>query len=64
MKRASLIIALIVVLSLVSGASAVFGQLKEGTDAPGFSLISADGDTVSLSDYSGRVVILHFWHAN
>lgn len=29
--------------------------------APAFTLKDADGENVSLSDYRGKVVILHFW---
>ncbi|WP_434615923.1 thioredoxin-dependent thiol peroxidase [Arthrobacter sp. A5] len=36
-------------------------QLKPGTTAPGFSLQDASGSTVSLSDFSGRNVVVYFY---
>lgn len=39
------------------------GQLsvQEGSPAPDFELTTLDGDTVKLSDYKGKKVILNFW---
>ena len=34
------------------------------TDAPGFALQDADGHSVSLSDFKGKVVVLHFIYTN
>ena len=45
------------------GAGAAFTavQAKEGDEAPDFELKDADGKTVKLSDYRGKVVLLNFW---
>lgn len=37
--------------------------LDAGVSAPGFSLSDKDGKTVSLSDFSGKKVILYFYPA-
>ncbi|RLD40343.1 MAG: hypothetical protein DRI86_15430, partial [Bacteroidetes bacterium] len=34
---------------------------KDGI-APNFSLITASGDSIRLSDYKGKIVILDFWY--
>ena len=38
-------------------------RLKAGDKAPAFSLPDADGNTVKLSDYKGRKVIVYFYSA-
>ncbi len=38
-----------------------FGVLKETTAAPDFSVKTLDGESVSLSDYKGKVVLLNLW---
>jgi len=51
------------VLVLVGASGSAFAaeaQPKVGEVAPAFSLTSLAGDTVSLSDYSGKIVVLHF----
>ncbi len=35
--------------------------IQEGDRAPEFSLPSLDGKQVSLSDFRGKVVLVHFW---
>lgn len=36
-------------------------QLESGNTAPGFNLSDADGNQVSLADYSGQNVIVYFY---
>jgi cytochrome c biogenesis protein CcmG/thiol:disulfide interchange protein DsbE len=36
-------------------------QVREYPDAPDFALRDLDGNTVKLSDYKGKVVIIDFW---
>ncbi len=38
-------------------------RLSPGDPAPGFSLADANGDTVSLSDYRGKPVVVYFYPA-
>lgn len=53
---------IVVFLILVFGKTGVSVKIiKEGDIAPEFSLPSVDGSTVRLSDYRGKVVMLHFW---
>jgi len=42
-------------------ASAAGGGPGEGDRAPGFSLASGDGRTISLAEYAGRPVVLYFY---
>jgi len=35
--------------------------LAVGTDAPGFSVKDTNGNTVSLSDFAGKTVVLYFY---
>jgi peroxiredoxin Q/BCP len=34
---------------------------QEGDKAPGFELLNQDGETVKLSDFAGRTVVLYFY---
>lgn len=36
-------------------------EFKEGQRGPGFSLMTLEGQTVSLKDYEGKLVVLNFW---
>jgi thioredoxin-dependent peroxiredoxin len=36
-------------------------MLEPGTQAPDFTLPDQDGEDVSLSDFRGRPVVLHFY---
>jgi hypothetical protein len=49
-----------VLMLLVAAAQPVAAQPEVGGQAPAFSLSALDGATVSLEDYRGRTVVLHF----
>jgi peroxiredoxin len=38
-----------------------FEAAEVGARAPGFELVSMDGDSMSLEQYEGQVVLLNFW---
>lgn len=74
MNRLLIKIIIIIGLSLISAFNYVYGQdiqdddakyatelLKAGTLAPDFQLATPAGQTVSLSDYKGKYIVLDFW---
>lgn len=63
MKRKTILLLAIMAILLI-GTSTSFGQLKELVKPPDFSLISSEGDTVTLFEQQGKIVILHFWKSN
>jgi peroxiredoxin len=38
--------------------------LPVGSQAPAFTLTTTTDKTISLSDFAGKTVILHFWKSN
>ena len=59
-----IILLLIVVAALVLFATHLLSRAAipaVGSDAPSFALPSQDGNTVSLSDYRGKWVVLFFY---
>ena len=54
-----LMVAMLAAMSLVLPAS---GAVNVGDTAPEFALVTTSGDTVRLSDYAGKVVLLNFFH--
>jgi len=65
MKNMYRIVFLISTLALLFiNAYAMEPQLKTNAKAPEFTLVSVEGDTLRLSDFYGKVVILHFWKSN
>lgn len=62
----SIIVNVAVVLALAAGYyfyqyRGVSDLLPEGTPAPPFSLQTLSGESVSLADYEGKLLVLHFW---
>lgn len=64
MKKIIWRFALVVLLILLLSAQQAKSYVGVGDTAPGFTLVSVNGDTVSLSDYAGQPVLLNFFHYN
>ncbi|HEY3175804.1 MAG TPA: TlpA disulfide reductase family protein [Candidatus Polarisedimenticolia bacterium] len=60
MRRLAAVVTLLSGLALCA-APASSGELAAGSRAPLFALSDLAGKQVLLSDYKGRVVLLHFW---
>lgn len=60
MKHFAFLLSAVTVLLAASCAAAV-KPLKDRKQAPDFSLKDTNGQTVKLSDYKGKVVLLNFW---
>src|SRR5690606_31631759 len=50
-----------IVLERIKTSFDIYSALSRGKPAPGFTLTSNDGATVSLSDFQGKVVYIDFW---
>lgn len=59
MKRFAAGLAVLTVIAI--GAVACAGAREEATPAPEFSLQDLQGNSLSLSSYKGKVLILNFW---
>ncbi len=62
LRRFFLIISMALVAILITACGTPETELEAGDRAPDFSLQAADGDTVSLSDYSGEQPVLLYFH--
>jgi cytochrome c biogenesis protein CcmG/thiol:disulfide interchange protein DsbE len=51
----------LLILMIVSCVGCSTGGMEAGYDAPGFELKSLDGETVSLEEHRGRIVVVDFW---
>ena len=51
----------IIVLALLFCCSAANAQVNVGEAAPEFSLPGANGDTIKLSSFRGKIVMIDFW---
>ncbi len=63
-KQKSMLITLALILLLLVQVLPADAQLKVGDKVPDFELEGIDDETYKLSDFTGKVVILHFWKAN
>jgi peroxiredoxin len=50
-----------IVMIFAAGAAACAGAREETTPAPEFSLQDLQGNSLSLSSYKGKVLVLNFW---
>lgn len=50
-----------IIISLLNFTNSEKKELETGDSAPLFSLTDTDGNTVSLQDYKGKVILLNFW---
>jgi cytochrome c biogenesis protein CcmG/thiol:disulfide interchange protein DsbE len=55
------IVLLLLVRRAMPQAAAALGLGRAGAAAPAFTLASLDGDSLSLADLRGRVVLVNFW---
>lgn len=55
---------ILIFLCLILTALSTLAALTTGDQAPDFTLQTTTDETISLSDYRGQVVILHFWKSN
>src|SRR5438105_14092442 len=56
------IVPVILAVGLLAAAAQAKGFFKTGDPAPNFTLETMDGQTISLSQYKGKVVVLGLFH--
>jgi len=49
-------------MGVAGAAEATFGDVEIGAEAPAFSLKNLSGETVSLADHAGKVVVLEWFN--
>jgi len=62
MKTLSRFAIAVLVVGLLAAAAQAKGFLKVGDPAPNFTLETLDGQTISLAQYKGKVVVLGLFH--
>ena len=60
-KALKIILAVILTLGLVITACSEPAEARVGQPAPNFQLQNLDGQSISLSDFKGKPVLLNFW---
>jgi len=60
-KTLKIILAVILVLGLVITACSEPAEVQVGQPAPNFQLQNLDGQSISLSDFKGKPVLINFW---
>ena len=61
MNKNKIIASSAVIIFVVAGLFTIGTSTLEAQEAPDFTLTDINGDQLSLSDYSGKVIILNFW---
>ena len=61
-KRTTMAFFVLFLVSILAPACSSQGDLSVGDQAPGFTLPSATGNDVSLSDYTGEGPVLLYFH--
>lgn len=62
MKRLSIIVISLSILAVMVDVGWTKGFFKIGQEAPSFTLTSLSGETVSLADLRGKVIVLGLFH--
>ncbi|MCF7807985.1 MAG: TlpA family protein disulfide reductase [Candidatus Marinimicrobia bacterium] len=61
MNKNKIIASTAVIVFVVAGLFTIGTSSVEAQEAPDFTLTDINGEQLSLSDYSGKVIILNFW---
>ena len=62
MKHLNCVIVAVLAVVLLAAAAQAKGFFKVGDPAPNFTLQTIDGQTISLAQYKGKVVVLGLFH--
>ncbi len=62
MRYRNRIVLVVLVVGMLAGAAQAKGFFKVGDPAPNFSLETLDGQTISLAQFKGKVVVLGLFH--
>ncbi len=62
MKHLNCVIVAVLLVGVLAAAAQAKGFFKVGDPAPNFTLQTIDGQTISLAQYKGKVVVLGLFH--